>query len=442
MLCRFAIGKEISTRTCSDGSDSVRVAPGFGDGTSRRAGSTYWSGTLGDRLDFVSGLNTRDPAELAYVRPVRTWSQTPPTTTTTLPKTCAEGGSCAIGDISPNGGLIVDMSAVDYTEIAPKVWSPENTTTDPMMLKEIATTAASNYKSPNGLTGWRLPTDREMRAAFLYFALPVFNADCTAARGGRARTVTQQLSPYTFGGIAYWIGERYRPAKFDNFNFSDGAAYYDVSNMRFSVRPFRTTPYNGGQSAVGAQWNPDKCRTAVIPTTTTTTQFVGCAGRGKCSIGDTGPNGGVIIFVSNVAGEITYTEMRRNSSTSQDCFGKSAGNSCTQGTYDEYMRTFGLNGTFDNYPTANELRVVATNGTLRSRLNMRNNSPYWTNRFVQGRSLSADVNGNLNDLGRSLQLNPVVRGQTVTMGSGAVNEIFEYAFFRGVNRWKCQYSCK
>ncbi|MEY4158901.1 MAG: hypothetical protein RL743_1396 [Actinomycetota bacterium] len=453
-VCRFASGQLKSTvSSCVE--STTRIDPNFGDGTGNRLASYYWYGVapVSMQLDFASARHSRSYAPTARVRPVREWTFTTATTTSALPKRCDQGGVCSIGDVSPTGGLIIDFSArngrATYTEIARADWyesiKPLNWSgprTDPAFTKTAAVSNVSAYGSAKG-NGWSLPTDRQMRAALLFFANnPTFGADC-AVRISSSRLLTVAQGAFRMQSGSYWIAATNRTSKFDNFNFATGAAYYDVaSNAQYNVRPFAEQPYTGGGNPTPAIWATPKCEVQTIPTTTTTTQLVSCAGRGPCRIGDIGPNKGVIIGIRRGAtpGDITYTEMEVATRGDYDCQGTNALSSCLTGQYDDFERTRGLNGTFDDYPTIAELQTVAVSSKIKQMLKLRN-SYYFSSTYRASITLLADVNADsLADLGRSLELEDSTLGVAVDMSNGRTKET-QFAYFRGVNHWKCQYAC-
>ncbi|MFM8390750.1 MAG: hypothetical protein ACKOA5_16060, partial [Actinomycetota bacterium] len=268
-----------------------------------------------------------------------------------------------------------------------------------------------------------------------------FGPDCRADFPAW-RSLTTEQQRFSFGGLAYWLSAQGRSGKYDNFEFGTGAAYYDVvAQMRYYVRPFAERPYRGGGNPSPAKWSTPQCERRTIPTTTTTTQLVPCAGRGRCNIGDIGPSRGLIIGIKrgSAPGDFTYTEMQIATNSRFDCRNTGVGSSCLGGGYDDR----GLNGVFDDYPTVAELQFVARIPSLKSRLGLRNDW-YFSSTYRKSAMLTGDVNADsLAELGRSLELNDSTLGVAVNMsGSGAATRELTTAFFRGVNIWKCQYSCK
>lgn len=461
IVCKFAT-RQLAATSSACPEPVGKIDTSFGDGTGARGASFYWHGSqpIRDRMDFASTRRTQAADAMSYVRPVRKWAFVPPTTTTipntttTIFRSCAAGGPCKIGDISPTGGLIVDFSgsgsSMTYTEMASKDWrkvfDPQSSGEPAVPLAEMknyVAVLAQRTASP-----WKLPTDRQMRAAFLFFANnPTFGPDCTA-NFSSWRTLTIEQQPFRFGSLSYWIEAAGRVNRFDNFNIAAGAAYYDVGSDRmYSGRPFAERPYRGGGNPIPATWpaNSTGCATRTIPTTTTTTVLVGCAGGGRCNIGDIGPSGGLIIGIKRgqAPGDITYTEMQIATNSRFDCGNTGVGSRCLGGGYDDFERTRGLNGVFDDYPTVAELQLVARTSSLKARLGLQN-SWYFSSTYRKTAMLTGDVNADsLAELGRSLELDDTTVGVAVYVASprGDTREMTT-AFFRGVNIWKCRFSCR
>ncbi len=462
LVCKFAT-RQLAVTGAACPATTGKIDPSFGDGTGDRGASFYWHGAqpIRDRMDFASVRRSQDDEAMSYVRPVRTWTFVPAATTTTrpaattiAPKPCAAGGPCNIGDVSPTGGLIVDFSgsgvSMTYTELAPREWQktvdarsmgePVQTLTD---TKSRVTAFAQRTSSP-----WKLPTDREMRAAFLFFANnPTFGADCSAKFSSWRNLTIEQL-PFRLNASSYWLEASGRVNKFDNFNMASGAAYYDVAaESKFYGRPFAERPYRGGGNPKPATWPrvSTGCATRTIPTTTTTTVFVNCAGGGSCKIGDIGPSRGVIIGIKRgaTAGDVTYTEMEIAPTDRYDCQNSAFGSNCDGGGYDDFVRTRGLGGVFDDYPTVAELQTVARSTALKSRLRL---LPGWyfSSTYRVSAMVTGDVNADsLEELGQSLEVNDLTLGVAVNMnGTKAETKEASFGFFRGVNIWKCRYSCR
>ena len=450
-ICHVAGGRRPSSSSAC--TNNGRIASAFGGAVATDA--AYWKGrgsSVDGTTNFGTGRNSGDTSVKAYLRPVRVVRYVTPTTTTTIPKTCAQGGVCKIGDISPTGGLIVDFSgsgsSMTYTEMASKDWRKtiEPQTSGEPALPLAETKSFVNVLAQRTSAPWKLPTDRQMRAAFLFFAgNPTFGPDCTA-KFSSWRPLTSEQQKFSFGSLSYWIEAAGRVNRFDNFNIATGAAYYDVgADMKYSGRPFAERPYRGGGAPTPAVWTTPACEQKVIPTTTTTTVLVPCSGRGLCKIGDVGPNGGVIIGIAygSVRGDITYTEMRPAASFSADCQQTAIWTGCLGTQYDDWVRYIGRNGVFDDYPTVKELMTLVARPDLRDRLRIRSNW-YFSSIFRISKTLTADMaleKGNTAEILASLEINDQTLGLAVDVSTGQQREM-NTALFRGVNRWKCQYSCK
>jgi hypothetical protein len=454
-VCHYAAGDPAGSKeACANNS---KIKGQFGDGSNKPESSYYWyydSGTTVYKNDFVSGRHSSDTSKQSYVRPARMFTYSPPTTTTTVPPTCATGGRCAIGDISPSGNLIVDIawngSSIDMTEMAVKSWNPSLQTPgsndDPKLTRADAGVKASAFRSGSN---WHLPTITEMRAAYLYFQMPVFNASC-ADVGSTSRPLTSTLYPFRISG-KYWVYDPTAARDFTAFDVNDGAAYYDANyystpwgqkvdttTNKYFVRPFRTVRYTGPTMSVASYyWNPSKCRSTYAPTTTTTTMPATCVQGGLCKVGDIGPNGGYIIYVNTaVTDGPEYTEMQRVSSSSQDCNGYNGLDRCTMRPWNNGTYT----APFGNFPTLTELLSLQRNAKLRSDLKMRD-SYYWTNKYLKTNgTLTSDFTGGLSDLAQNLEINSFEEAVGVNVSNAKVDSL-SMAYFRGVLRWKCYRAC-
>lgn len=458
-ICRVASGiRADATTVCVD---NTKVDAAFGNGSGARGSAYYWNAMFNRvtmKTDLVSGRNLGDTSGSAYLRPVRQFTYVPPTTTTTIAKTCAAGGRCAVGDISPAGNLIVSMlqsgSVITYVEIPNKDWAPElripGNNDDVRTDRETGTSRIARYSASRG-GSWRMGTLADLRAAFVFFETPKFNDECVDV-GTSSRSLTYEQQQFRMSGT-YWTIDPAQPSRYVAFDARSGAVYYDANRyytawgwksdtttVKQLVRPFRTVTYTGPDMSVPAvTWSPAKCENTSPPTTTVTTTPVGCKQFGRCNVGDIGPNNGIIIYVNrNVTDGPEYTEMAAPSSSSYDCNGTASPfDSCTTREWNDgsYRVPFG------QFPTSIELAAVVKNSSLRNRLNFRSNGLYWTNMYI-GRSgyLMGDFTGNLKDLGSSLELRAVDTALAINMTSG-MPRVVDSAYFRGVTRWKCRAAC-
>jgi len=94
---------------------------------------------------------------------------------------------------------------------------------------------------------------------------------------------------------------------------------------------------------------------------------------------------------------------------------------------------------FDDYPTTNELRTVAASNDLKLKLTMRNDW-YFSSTYRISKTLTADMEADsASEMLSTLEINDQTVGVAINMGTRAQSEL-NYAYFRGVNRWKCEYS--
>lgn len=462
-ICHIAAGRSPDSRgACTE---NPTIGKDFGSGRNVRNKESYWNGNSGFarmKTDFISGRNVQETTGEAYLRPVRSFTYVPTTTTTTIAKTCAQGGKCEVGDVSPSGNLIISMEAVGrgvvgskiiYTEIASRDWGATlrapGTSGDPELIRAAAVSEALKYQV-RGSTDWKVPTVQQMREVFVFFSSPKFDTNCRdTSTLNRALTASQQA--FRLGSTSYWVVDPTQPGRFVALETASGALYYDAQRyltawgykdgaqtMKRGVRPVREVEYSGPAMTVeNYQWSPTKCRTTSPPTTTVTTLPAGCQQRGKCAVGDVGPNGGVIISVNrNVVDGPEYTEMATARNNRADCEGTDFLTSCVMREWDDgsFQTPFG------QYPTESELKSVAANRALRLRLNLKS-SFYWTNRWMaKSGSVGGDFTGDLGELAQSLEVQRFDDAIAVNVSNGSVR-IRTSAYFRGVIRWKCSNAC-
>ena len=361
---------------------SPRGTEGYGTIMRVRDGS-YWA----------SSPTTRN-----YVRPVLEFSYTEPpvpTTTTTIPQKCAQGGVCKIGDVSPNGGLIVQFfgsstSGIEYTEIAPRNWDAGLSGVDngngdePLGRTTNAATLARQYRG-GGKTDWHLPTLSEMRDAFTVTEVPTFTM-VTEKNGQRSCKVTSAVGISNFqlwGFYAnYWLANG-SPLE---FSYPTGGVYPVTANDDVAlnewqkyVRPFRTGKYTGpAMTYKNPTYSPTECETIPFVTTTTSPDTRTCAQGGPCKIGDEGQRGGVVISVDNSKPKGTRNvEMAKYGWKfgRDDCEGTTFGDSCVGGEW-EKSKASGMGDRY-RYPTVAELQKVRTlSSTAQQKLGLIN-GVYW-----------------------------------------------------------------
>jgi hypothetical protein len=402
-LCRYAHNSMSATSNTCDETKPLRANWSVaGDDMS------YWtshptapSGATGygtimrvrDSSVWASTLRARN-----YVRPVLEFSYTAPpipTTTTTLPQKCAQGGICKIGDVSPTGGLIVKFfgsgSSITYTEIAPRNWDASiaglnNSNGDEPLAKYATASGVAQQFRGGGKTDWHLPDIAEMRDAFAATQAPTFSA-ATEKNGQRSCKVTSSAGMTNadqWGFYAnYWISGR-SPLI---FSYPTGGVYPVVDNFDVSasewqhyVRPVRKGTYSGpAMTYKNPTYSPAECETVAMATTTTTPTTRTCAQGGPCRIGDEGQRGGIVISVDN-----SKPRGQRNVEMAKfgwkfgrdDCAGSSFGFPCGTGEWDPI--TAGSIGDGYRLPSVAELQAVSKlPGATRDKLKLIDHY-YWT----------------------------------------------------------------
>ena len=213
--------------------------------------------------------------------PTTTTAPTTTTTTTVAPVACADGGVCAVGDTGPGGGKVFYVSATNFTstgsdcgttckylEAAPSdqssgvAWCSNttsalgttgtaigtgmaNTTTADTTCTTGAIQIAADYTN-NSKTDWHLPSKDELNQLYIQ----------RATVGG-------------FPPSTYWSSSERNALIAWTQNFASGIQYDEFKDVTFYVRPVRAF---GGTLA--------------------------CADGGVCAVGDTGPGGGKVFYVS------------------------------------------------------------------------------------------------------------------------------------------------
>ena len=414
-LCRYAHNSMSATSNTCDETKPLRTNWSVaGDDMS------YWtshptapSGAAGygtimrvrDSSVWASNSRTRN-----YVRPVLEFSYTAPpipTTTTTLPQKCAQGGICKIGDVSPTGGLIVKFfgsgSSITYTEIAPRNWDASiaalnNSNGDEPLAKYATASGVAQQFRGGGKTDWHLPDIAEMRDAFAATQAPTFSA-ATEKNGQRSCKVTSSAGMANadqWGFYAnYWISGR-SPLI---FSYPTGGVYpvvdsFDVSASEWQhyVRPVRKGTYSGpAMTYKNPTYSPAECETVAMATTTTTPTTRTCAQGGPCRIGDEGQRGGIVISVDN-----SKPRGQRNVEMAKfgwkfgrdDCAGSSFGFPCGTGEWDPI--TAGSIGDGYRLPNVAELQAVSKlPSATRDKLKLIDHY-YWTSES-SGKNMNVSV---------------------------------------------------
>jgi hypothetical protein len=229
--------------------------------------------------------------------------------------TCAEGGTCVVGDIGPGGGTIFYASSSNfncgplgynlcqYLEVAPDTWSggsadptaswsdigyqSSDITSIPNLsnaageskgigkgyIYSKAQVAQGNSSSSavgyarsysgGGLNDWYLPTITELNQLCKWSHGNAWVSDETLCSGS---TITKG----GFSAARYWSSTEIGAASAWRQDFGDATQWAASKDLSLSVRPIRA--FRGGASS--------------------------CAMGGACVIGDIGPGGGFVFFVT------------------------------------------------------------------------------------------------------------------------------------------------
>jgi hypothetical protein len=301
------------------------------------ASDNYWSSSELDKnyawyQSFSSGFgDSYSKGSTFYVRPVRAFAAT-----------CAEGGPCIVGDTGPGGGTVfyvtttpfkcgVDLAAeCTYLEAAPTGWITASTparqtncatagtsTVDPKCgwsgntVDRIGTTGTgigTGYKNTSkmitqlsggstagksatvarafqggGKTDWSLPSRDELNELCKIYSNG--RTDTTGYRGYQNGCTGNTSPTGGFASDTYWSSSEFAAGNAWFQSFLYGGQFYSNKAYAYYVRPVR----------------------AFAAT---------CAEGGPCIVGDTGPGGGTVFYVTttpfkcgvDLAAECTYLE--------------------------------------------------------------------------------------------------------------------------------------
>ena len=337
------------------------------------------------------------------------------TTTTTIPvQACAGGENCAVGSSGPGGGTVVYVSPTEFAcgedlskmcnmvEAAPSRWAttvtvPNGCTfsasdTDPkcpwglsgmdttklalagelgrgiknsQLMKEKDSGAASaavvalSYRG-GGFSDWALPSEMEGRAVCNYAQrkstlLPGHSTACRMGADGKWASLP----------TAYWMSMNLGKSSANYGGRIDMKGMWPISgdsrNSLLAVRPVRT--FLGEKAAATttttvastiAPTTTARVTTTLAPTTTIKT----CAQGGTCVVGDRGPGGGTVYYVSTAGFtcgeslastchylEVSPTDWKASTPSSANCVNPDSLNaSCVWGTTTPYVNTSGAVG--------------------------------------------------------------------------------------------------
>jgi hypothetical protein len=180
-----------------------------------------------------------------------TWARTPVAPTSTTPAVpCADGGTCAVGNIGPGGGLVFLISGGITYEMAPKTWSGgsedptygwcDNTSdvtgaasvavgagaSNTAAMDAACTTGAARVASAlvfGGKTDWFLPSKDELFEMYSYSLVMPASVAAT----------------YAFVGATYWSSTQNSASFASTLSFSGGSVGNVFKLLAVRVRPVR-----------------------------------------------------------------------------------------------------------------------------------------------------------------------------------------------------------
>ena len=131
------------------------IAPVAGTTTTTTQPDTHQTPTTAVRPNTTT--TTDEPTTVATTVPAPT-TEAPTTVVTTTPpavvvnKTCAQGGSCAPGDVGPGGGNVVVVNPTTLIEVAPVTW----------YVRGESSELVAARLTFGGKSDWRTPSSAEM----------------------------------------------------------------------------------------------------------------------------------------------------------------------------------------------------------------------------------------------------------------------------------------
>lgn len=332
------------------------------------------------------------------------------TTTTTVPiQACTDTKDCSVGSTGPGGGIVVYVSPTEFAcgtkmtqkcnmvEMAPSGWAntvtvPNGCTlnatdTDPkcpwgllglntnnfglsstlgsgldntlLMIERdsapaTAASIAHSYRG-GGFSDWSLPSEYEGRAICNYAQrkstlVPSNMSSCRAETTGDWASIPSQ----------YWMSYRLANTNAQYGGRISMKASWPISgesrNVLLPVRPVRTFlgPTVATTTSTIAPTTTARATTTLAPTTTIKT----CAQGGTCVVGDRGPGGGTVYYVSTAGFtcgeslastchylEVSPTDWKASTPSSANCVNPDSLNaSCVWGTTTPYVNTSGAVG--------------------------------------------------------------------------------------------------
>ena len=298
-MCKYAFGDKRNTICNDDGLGSLSIGVG-GFST-----DGHWSSTEGPTSgawvqSFGSGMQEGNIGKdwAHSVRPVRAFSGSTSSTSESSSSStsetsiglCAQGGICVVGDTGPGGGIIVyvsdvvfDNSVEDYTFGAMCLEGTcqylEMATADlfGVYSRNDAIAAAEAFSTPSA-NDWVLPSRNALNEICKYAHGDTVNRSCNdAGKGGLSlKDGNFWLGAY-LSSSAYCVGECSENYWGLDLNTGQIGAYGSEPKRVRLVRGFRgSTSSSTSETSIGL-----------------------CAQGGICVVGDTGPGGGIIVYVDD-----------------------------------------------------------------------------------------------------------------------------------------------
>lgn len=223
---------------------------------------------------------------------------------------CATGGACAVGDTGPGGGIVFYVSATvintvagvsaggRYLEAAPNTWN--GGTSDPPAEwgcnetiisgadgTEVGSGAQNTKDIDTGCTTFGIAADRAINLVFggqSDWFLP------SRDELGLILTDPNLFAKHVGGFIAdfYWSSSELDADTAWGQVFSIDEMGGNAQGLKSYQTPFRPIRAFG----------TDTSNTGVVDTASTLVMTLTCATGGNCKVGDTGPGGGVVFYVS------------------------------------------------------------------------------------------------------------------------------------------------
>ena len=272
--------------------------------------------------DFRNGnQSSKTKQDTPFVRSVRAFSSsTPPTTvpatTTTVARTCAAGGTCAVGDIGPGGGKVFYVASATFTSGAPCRTACKYLEAAPVgwvVIQSVANCAVLGSGTSDPGCQWSRVTQTEIGTTARGTAIGTGYANTSAmvaqsgsqsSSPGKAGTVARSFQG---GGKTDW----FLPSKDElaqmysqrgvvggtSGNYWSSSEY--ASNVAWFLDFSNGSENRGGRKSDTYYVRPVRAFTSVPAGPAPFTLVpLACADGGACAVGNTGPGGGIVFYVA------------------------------------------------------------------------------------------------------------------------------------------------